>query len=128
MDAAAGARDGRGLPGEGDRISRGDGGARKVPATVSCMRVTGATDCVCRERGELLCAVPDGRQASRGSLALAPHARRLAEDARRNGGAQEDQQLLVWAPRSRTLYDDWRCLRPSCLLALLGVRYRRCRL
>jgi hypothetical protein len=44
---------------------------------------------LCRQRDELLPGVPDGRQAPGGPLSFAPSPRRLAEEPRGDGGAEE---------------------------------------
>jgi len=71
MDRAPSGTGRRGFPDQGDSVSRRDGGARQVPATVPGVRRTGTADRVRREREQLLREVSDGGTVARGSLVVA---------------------------------------------------------
>ena len=78
------------------RAEAGDGFPKKVTAfraemagawplspTLSALRCTGAADRICRQRDELLCAVPDTGKTARGSGAVTPSTQGLAAHSRR---------------------------------------------
>src|SRR6266851_7446491 len=102
MDGAAACRNGRGVPGESDRVPERDGRARPVPPAVPGVRIAGAADPVREQRGELLRQVPDGRAAARRSVALAAPEAGLATLAGRAGRARRALTSLAWKPRSAT--------------------------
>jgi formamidopyrimidine-DNA glycosylase len=56
---------------ESHRVPQGDGGAWPLWQAVPAMRRSGAAHPLRRQRDELLCALPDGRQASRRSRPVA---------------------------------------------------------
>src|SRR5205823_12242957 len=78
---------GRGLSGRRDGVPARHGGARALRQGVPGVRGAGAADRLRRERDQLLRALPDRRPDARRPLALAAAPFRLAEDARRAGGA-----------------------------------------
>ncbi len=86
VDGALQRRSCEGLPGEGDRVPSGDGGARQVRPALSALRQQGAAHRLRRQRGELLRHLPDRRQAAGGSLDVAAPGEGLAQVARGAGG------------------------------------------
>ena len=69
VGGAAPARGGGRVPGGGDRVPRGDGGARPPPPALPGLRHARAADRPRGERGELLPPLPDRRADPVGSLA-----------------------------------------------------------
>src|SRR5437899_7471390 len=82
LDGAPACRNRRGVPGEGDGVPGRDGRARPVPPAVPRVRIAGAAYPLRRERGELLCHLPDGRPAARGPIPVADPEAGLAALAR----------------------------------------------
>src|SRR5439155_4015389 len=81
----------RRLPGKGDRLPRRDGRPRALPQAVSRLRLTRAAHRLWRERDQLLRALPDGRRAAGGPLALAAPQGRLAAEPRGDGDGARGQ-------------------------------------
>src|SRR5512147_2299357 len=83
MDTTAAYERRRELPGEGHRLSSGDGRARPLRSTLPGVRRARAAHRACRERNQLLCALPDRWQDPRRSRAIPPAAQELAAESGR---------------------------------------------
>jgi formamidopyrimidine-DNA glycosylase len=82
MDRPVGRRDRERLSRKSYRLSRRDGRARPLWQAVSALPRSGAAHPLRRQRDELLCALPDRRQAPRGSRTVATARCGLAAHAR----------------------------------------------
>src|SRR2546426_2890894 len=85
MDRAPARRCRRGLSREGHRVSRGHGGAWALRPALSGVRRPRAAHRLRGERDQLLCALPDGRQAACRPGAIAAAQEKLAALHRRAG-------------------------------------------
>src|SRR3954452_15404700 len=82
MDQAVARADAGQVPRERDRVSARNGGAWEVRKSVPRVRSESAAHSLCGQRNELLCALPNRRQAAGRSLALPLAEKRLAQNAR----------------------------------------------
>src|ERR1017187_8744629 len=92
LDRAAAPGRRREVPREGDCLPAGDGRTWQAWQPMPRLRDARPAHRLCRQRDELLPGVPDARQAPGGPLSFAPPPRRLAEEPRGDGGAEEQSQ------------------------------------